>query len=305
MPATVSQLGEIRLIERLAHRLRRMDRSVEVGIGDDAAVLRWPGNGDRRLVWTVDLLLDGVHFRLGEHLPEAIGWKALGCSLSDIAAMGARPHWAMVSLGAPRRLPVRVVERLYDGMRQLADRFGVSIVGGDTDRSTRLVVDVSVIGEAPVGGAVRRSGACVADVIVVTGRLGNSYRSGRHLRFLPRVEEARWLVTHARPHAMIDLSDGLSLDLARLAAASGVGALLGATAIPVARGATLEQALHEGEDFELLFTVAPALVPRLVPLRRRVPVRVIGRVTPARDGVRIRRADGRIVPLQAKGFQHF
>jgi len=300
----VRDIGELGLIERLARQLRTHGRSVDVGIGDDAAVLRWPGRG-QRLVWTIDLLLDGVHFRFGEHAPEAIGWKALGCSVSDIAAMGARPLWALVSLGVPPTMPVRAVERLYRGMRRLADRFDVRIVGGDTDRSERLLVDVSVIGAAGNGGAVLRSGARIGDAIVVTGRLGNSYRSGRHLRFLPRVAEAQWLVRHVRPHAMMDVSDGLSLDLTRMTTASGVGAMIDAAAVPMASSATLDQALYEGEDFELLFAVAPSAVRRLSGLRRLVPVSVIGCVTSARDGVTIRQADGRVVPLRAKGFQHF
>ena len=301
-PATLAGLGEFGLIARLTRGLRH-DRSVVRGPGDDAAVIL--SDGHRRLLLTIDLLVDGVHFRWGRHAPRAIGWKALCCGISDIAAMGGLPRHAVVSLGVPPRTPVRQLDQLYAGLRSAARRFGVNLVGGDTVRAPQVIVDVAVLGSARPQDVVLRSGAAPGDRVFVTGRLGASYHTGRHLRFTPRVAESQWLVRHHKPTAMMDLSDGLASDLQRLAEQSGVGFLIEEHRLPLAPGArSARQALMDGEDFELLFTVpthGSTTLPRRIGA---TPLTEVGRVMPRGHGVLLHRHGG-VLPLRPEGFRHF
>ena len=220
---TLRSLGEFGLIDRLTRRVR-VDASVRHGIGDDAAVII-PDAG-RHLLLSTDMLVDGVHFLWGKHPADGIGWKALACSVSDIAAMGGVPRHAAVSVGIPPKTPVRQLERLYSGLQAVARRFRVNLVGGDTVRAPRFVIDVAILGSVEPRHLVLRSGASPGDRVFVTGRLGGSYLSGKHLRFVPRLRESRWLVAHHKPTAMMDLSDGLASDLQQLAKRSGVGFLI-------------------------------------------------------------------------------
>ena len=300
---TLRMLGERGLIERLRRRLRQSP-SVLVGIGDDAAVLRAPQG--QMLLLASDMLVEGVHFDRRLVPPRWIGWKALAVNVSDIAAMGGRPRWAVVSLGLPPATPVRFVDALYAGLERCARRFGVSIVGGDTDRAPRVVIDVAILGSVDPRRFVLRSGARVGDDVFVTGRLGGSYASGRHARFIPRVAEARALLQRVRVHAMIDLSDGLAADLWQLSRASRVVLRVEASAIPVARAAkTLHRALMDGEDFELLFTVDHHQAGRVPRRIGACPVTRIGRVVRRGQGVELVQANGRIEPLRPMGFKHF
>jgi thiamine-monophosphate kinase len=250
---TLSELGEDALVARLTRRLPR-GRRVVVGPGDDCAVLRARGTRSYTLLKT-DCLVEGIHF-LREHRGEKVGWKALCRAISDIAAMGGEPESAVVTVAAPPEVEVEFLERLYRGLSRAARRYGVSIVGGETSRSlSGIFVSVALTGSVKRKRLVLRSGGRVGDVLFVTGRLGGS-QAGWHLTFTPRLAEARWLVKQARIHAMMDLSDGLAADLPRLADASRVGYDINRTAIPRRRGCSLEQALGEGEDYELLFTVS-------------------------------------------------
>ncbi len=193
---------------------------------------------------------------------------------------------------------------MYAGMRRLARAFGVSLVGGDTVSSQKIVINVALLGKVERAKLVCRDGAKVGDVLFVSGPLGGSLKSGRHLTFTPRVKEARFLVEKFKPSSMMDISDGLAGDLGHILRASGVGAVLDKGKIPVNRGATLEQALTEGEDFELLFTLAK---PAARKLRSRFPRKffAIGEIVPRKDGLRIRDPNGKAVPLQIKAFAHF
>ena len=314
--ASVSSLGEMRLIERFARHISR-PRDVRVGIGDDTAVIRWPSG--QALLFASDMLVEGVHFRLaatagraaarrgqGRLAPYWIGWKALACNISDVAAMGGEPAYAVVSLGVPPATPIRVVDELYRGLRACAARFSMAIVGGDTVRAPQLVVDVGIIGRAHPAQIVRRSGARVGDLIYVTGRLGGSLASGKHARFLPRVREAQWLVRHVRVRAMMDLSDGLASDLGQMARAGRVRLRVEEALIPVASAAgSARQALMDGEDFELLFVVSPAEAPRLPARVGNVPLTRIGTVAARGAGVELVQRNGHIVPLTPTGFKHF
>ncbi|MBI3331028.1 MAG: thiamine-phosphate kinase [Candidatus Omnitrophica bacterium] len=301
---TVREVGEFGLIERMRRRAR-LAPSVVVGIGDDAAVLRGPGAG-QRLLFASDMVVEGVHFLRHRVSARWVGWKALACNVSDIAAMGGVPRWAVVSLGLPRGTPVRFVDELYAGLGRCARRYGVALVGGDTVRAPQVIVDVGILGTVGPRRLTLRRGVRRGDALFVTGRLGGSYRSGRHARFLPRLAEAHALLRRVAVHAMIDLSDGLASDLWQMSRASGVTLRVEAAKIPVARaGRTLDHALMDGEDFELLFAVGAreaAQVPRRL---GRCPVTRIGTAVRRGVGVELVRRDGHISPLAPRGFRHF
>ncbi|MDE2027389.1 MAG: thiamine-phosphate kinase [Candidatus Omnitrophica bacterium] len=247
----ISKLGEFGLIETLKKHAP-VSKAVIKGIGDDAAVL--PYSQSRYLLFTTDMLAEGIHFTR-RMAPQAIGHKAMACNISDIAAMGGYPTFAVVSIGVPKALPVRFVKEIYQGMERLAKAFNVSIVGGDTIKSDKIVINVALLGLVEKKNLVTRSGARPEDWIFVTGALGGSLKSGHHLNFTPRLDQARFLVRKFKPSAMIDISDGLSGDLGHILKASGVGAFLDYHLIPRNKGAALPQALNDGEDFELLFTL--------------------------------------------------
>ena len=303
--------GELALVEFFRRSAGRDPHRVPIGIGDDMACLRVQADS---ILITTDMLLDGVHFDSKQHTCEQIGRKAIACSLSDCAAMACKPAGAAVSVALSASMGQPDAERLFTGMKAVADEFDCPIVGGDTTSWTHpLAIDVSMLAEpATPRSPVRRAGARAGDDVYVTGLLGGSL-AGRHLSFTPRVREATVLARDLRDklHAMMDLSDGLSLDLLRLCQAGGVGAeldqaLLESAISDAARGAArddgktpLEHALHDGEDFELLFVVeAGTSVPDLG-----VPHTRAGRIT--RDALTIRSGTGAVSPLRPGGYEHF
>jgi thiamine-monophosphate kinase len=248
---TLADLGEDNLVRLITAKLST-DASVILGPGDDCAVVTVPKQGEQLLLKT-DTIVEGVHFT-PDTPARLVGRKAMARVLSDFAAMAATPKHALVTLIAPPETPVKRVLGLYEGMSKLADEHEVRIVGGETSRGSQLSLIVSMIGTAPKKKWISRSGAKAEDFIAVTGTLGGSIR-GKHLKFQPRLAEAHWLVKHARVTAMMDLSDGLAKDLPRLADQSGVGFEIEPARIPITRGCTLEQALNDGEDYELLLTL--------------------------------------------------
>ena len=309
---TVHDLGEVALIERFTRRLgttrlrdHRGERwRVQVAIGDDAAVLHGPAGA--RFLFASDMLVEGVHFRRRTVPPRRIGWKALACNVSDIAAMGGLPLAAVVSLGIPPKTPIRFVDELYHGLASCAHRFNCPVVGGDTVRSPRVVIDVAILGTVESRHLTLRSGARVGDAVFVTGRLGGSLRSGRHARFTPRLREAQELVRRVKVHAMMDLSDGLASDLWQMSRASRVTLRVEASRIPVARAAkTVHHALMEGEDFELLFAVSRRDAARVPQHLGSCPVTRIGTVVRRGVGVELEGSSGQIKPLTPRGFRHF
>ena len=240
------ELGEDRLVARLvAHLKTRPD--VIAGPGDDCAVVAAPDN-DRLLLLKTDCVVEGVHFQPNEK-PSAVGWKAMMRTLSDFAAMSGLPQYALVTLIAPAEREARWMKQLYAGLQRAAARFEVAIVGGETSATKGpLVISISAIGYVEKARCVRRSVGKAGDVLFVTGKLGGSGK-GRHLKFIPRIDEARWLTQHFRIHAMMDLSDGLGADLPRLAKASGVGFAIEESALPRQRGCSIQQASSDGEDY--------------------------------------------------------
>jgi len=310
----IRDIGEFGLIGEI-EKLAVTGEETVVGIGDDAAVLASPRKGMLTLL-TTDMLIEGTHFDLSRATPYQVGWKAIGCGLSDIAAMAGIPLAAVVSLGARADLAVSFVRDLYRGVADLARRFGCGVVGGDTVRSAAgLVLSVTVTGEVERERLALRSGARPGDGVWVTGRLGGSI-NGKHLSFMPRIEEARFLAERFSVRAMMDLSDGLGSDLHRMAAASGVGFRIEAENVPVDRKAVgdvveataLKRAFYDGEDFELLFTLdrscAPAEVKREFDARFECGVTRIGTVMERSHGVTVA-GPGYEQPIEEGGFSHF
>jgi thiamine-monophosphate kinase len=303
----IGKIGELGLIKRLTRGIA-LDRSVIKGAGDDAAVIAWTAK--KYLLYTCDMLVEDVHFKRQAATPFQIGWKALGRNISDIAAMGGFPRYAVVSLALPAGIPVRFASGVYRGIKKLASSFGVNIVGGDVSRSGKVVIDVALIGEVEKRRLVTRSGAKKGDLIFVTGSIGGSIK-GRHLDFMPRVDEARELVKNFKVHSMIDITDGLLLDLWRVLDASGVGGRIRQDRIPVSRNAgSFDSAVRDGEDFELLFTMGPRQAKKLIrngPASIKTKFSLIGEIVDKRYGLRIVREDGRAEKVDAKkkGYLHF
>ena len=254
------ELGEDRLIAQLVADLRSRP-GVIAGPGDDCAVVASPEKG-RLLLLKTDCVVEWVHFQPNEK-PSAVGGKAMARTLSDFAAMSGLPHFALVTLVSPPDRAARWTKELYGGLRQVADRFGVAIVGGETSSTDGpAVVSISALGSVEKERWVSRKGGRADDALFVTGKLGGSIRK-KHLSFTPRIEEARWLTKNFRIHAMMDLSDGLGADLPRLAKASGVSFEIDEDALPRNRGCSIKAAINDGEDYELLFALSPNDAPAL------------------------------------------
>ena len=258
----LSDIGEDALIERLTAGLPSSPEVI-VGPGDDCAVLRSEDPAFHRLLKT-DCLAEGVHFSPGDD-PEKVGWKALCRTLSDIAAMAGKPGAALVTIAVPGSHEVSTVEGWYRGLRRAAEAHGVTIVGGETSSLPASMdtafLSVTLTGSVPANRCLLRSGARIGDLVAVTGKLGGSLESGRHLEIEPRLREACWLAENLRPTAMMDLSDGLAKDLPRLASASGdLGWRIDLDSLPLHAGVAVSGALGDGEDYELLLTIDPAFV---------------------------------------------
>ena len=342
-PASSSSKSEFDFIDELRRKTESLGppSSLISGIGDDAAVFR--SSTDKEIVVTADLLIEDIDFRRTTTPPYLLGHKALAVSLSDIAAMGARPLWSLISIGMPEDIwQTEFAERVYDGLLDLARRYGVHLIGGDTSRTTEnIVIDSVVVGECAAGKAIRRAGARPGDQIFVTGSLGAAaaglrlIERGAHLAEQNLDDEDSQKLDHVllrqlRPEprvgwgivlgeerfatAMIDLSDGLSSDLNHLCRAGSVGALIDSALLPIDNYVTelcgrraldpLQLALHGGEDFELLFTVKPSDVSRLPRRVDATEITCIGKILDAAEGVKISEGS-RTWQLEPGGWKHF
>lgn len=279
----------------------RVDSSVVKGIGDDCAVLKY--SRDKYQLLTCDMLVEGVDFKPQED-PYLVGRKSLAVSLSDIAACAGYPHCALVSLGLPRNKPVKWVEDFFRGIIDLAREFKVNIVGGDLSRAPKVCINTTLEGFVEKKNLILRNGAETEDIIFVSGRLGGSI-SGRHLRFTPRIKEARFLAQRFKPTAMIDITDGLLQDLSHILIESNAGALLYEEMIPLSREAgSVKDAFYGGEDFELLWTLKPSQAEKLEKSGAK-GFTAIGRITAKSGGLKvIGRNNKKYKPL-IKGFSHF
>jgi thiamine-monophosphate kinase len=309
-------VNEFELIEKLTRSLPT-NKSVVTGSGDDCAVLDL-GLPDKLLLFKTDAIVEGIHFQTAAP-PEKIGHKALARCLSDIAAMAGTPTAALITIALPKTFDAAFIEAIYSGISALARKYDVAIAGGETTTNPeRILISVAMLGLAPRGKAVLRSGAEAGDAIFVSGELGGSL-AGKHLEFEPRLTEGRWLAEHFAIHAMIDVSDGLAGDLRHILRASRVGAELLTTSIPISRAAKMASkaessakppllaALTDGEDFELLFTVAAKdAVPLLDAWKKQFPklaLTCIGKIT-AGEGITLRDKTG-ARRLTAHGYEHF
>jgi thiamine-monophosphate kinase len=275
-------MSELEIIEKL-RRLACPGDNIALGIGDDCAIFR--PHRDEELLFTADQSIERVHF-LPEQSPSIIGHNALGRSLSDVAAMGGEPRFCLVSLAVPPERGDKFISAFYRGLMALARRSGTVLAGGDLAHSDKIYCDVMVCGSTARGQALRRSGARPGDLLYVSGRLGKKWGG----RIQPRLALGRTL--RGRATSCMDLSDGLSLDLHRLCLASGVGAIV--DRVPIVRGATLDRALHGGEDYELLFTLPP----------RKAPPRgttLIGSIVKGSAGAVLFQGE----PLAPRGYDHF
>jgi thiamine-monophosphate kinase len=247
-------LGEDRLLARILPRLSR-GRDEIAGAGDDCAIVRPPA-GERLIVLKTDCVVESVHFRSGTN-PVDVGWKAMMRPLSDFAATSALPQFALVTLIISKEASSDWVMNAYRGLNRAAARFKVGIVGGELSGTAGpATISVSVAGFVEKGRWTSRQGGKTGDDLFVTGRLGGAIKQ-RHLRFIPRIAESRWLTKNFSIHAMLDLSDGLGVDLPRLARASKLGFTMDKNSLPLARGVTIDNAISDGEDYELLFAISP------------------------------------------------
>ncbi|HVJ46428.1 MAG TPA: thiamine-phosphate kinase [Luteolibacter sp.] len=284
-------IGEDALIERLVRLVPHAEADAG-GPGDDCAVIDpGPGSPMLRLLKT-DALVESIHFTR-EAPARAVGWKAIARVVSDFAAMGGEPEHFLVTIALPKSTEVSWIEDFYRGMGDCMALFGATLAGGETSSAPEnapAFISIAATGRVERGHLVLRSTAKPGHDLLVTGKLGGSL-SGKHLDFTPRIAEAAWLVRHFKPSAMMDLSDGLGKDLPRLASASGCGFVIDETALPLSENATARQAIGDGEDFELLFSLPPDQTTGLLETWPEIfpdlPLTVIGKTTPPGEGMEL------------------
>lgn len=295
----ITGLGEFGLIERFRKAIKN-DSSVIKGSGDDCAVLKFDKNNYQ--LFTCDMLVEAVDFNADES-PYLIGRKAIAVSVSDIAACAGIPRYCLVAIALPKKTSVRFVDGLFKGMLSIIKPYKINLVGGDLSSAERLVIDVSMLGVVEKKNLVLRSGANKGDIIFVSGPLGGSIR-GRHLKFIPRKNEARFLVNNFKLNAMIDISDGLAQDLVHILEASAVGAVIYENLIPLSREAkNIDDALYMGEDFELLFTLSRKEAKRLI--AKKTNFKPIGEIIDKKFGFQLIDKRFRQKSVRPKGFKHF
>jgi thiamine-monophosphate kinase len=313
----VKERSLIRQIRRMA--LASVNSAIKMGIGDDCAILRVkPGF---ELLVTTDLCIENVHFRRAWHPATAVGHRCLTRGLSDIAAMGGEPLACFLSLGLPADLPQAWANGFLRGLLALARRHKVQLAGGDVSSAPQITADIVVTGQVPSGTAILRSGAKPGDRIYVSGALGGSAgtlkqllsgkaikptKSSPHFYPTPRLEVGDWLRKRHLATAMIDISDGTSVDLRHICDESGVAAILISNKVPIAKSADLELALHGGEDYELLFTSPQsAKIPSRI---AGVAITYVGEIRNRRDyssAIQILGDNGKVLPLPQRGWEHF
>jgi thiamine-monophosphate kinase len=291
----LSRVGEDAL---LASLLRELPSAHKL-IGDDCAVIPFRG-ANNLLVLKTDCVVEKIHFQPSTN-PELLGWKAMMRPLSDFAAISAIPQFALVTLIVPGTRSTSWVKKLYRGLKRAASKFDVAIVGGETS-ATRgpAVISASVSGFVEKNRWVSRAGGKRGDDLFVTGKLGGSLR-GKHLRFVPRIYESRWLTKNYRVHAMMDLSDGLGADLPRLAKASKVGFKIDKNKVPLAPGAEIDNAISDGEDYELLFAISARERSHL----QRAWCKKFPRLPLTRIGCLTQRLNNSTTQLLPRGYVHF
>jgi len=297
-------MKELKLIEYIKRSAGKTPKGLKLGIGDDCAVI--DHDGKKYLLWASDMVVEGTHFDLKEASFGAIGRKAIAVNISDIASMGGVPKFVTVSIGVPRTMNISGTKKVFDGIFKICKEYGITVAGGDTVKAERLVIDVSIIGFVRKEKLVTRSGAKEKDLVLVTGPIRDGKKE--HLKFIPRVKEAQFLVNKYKINSMMDTSDGIALDMGRICDASRVGCRLFEGSFPLSKGLSFEDALYYGESFELLFTASSREVKKLFTdsslKREGLKYYIIGEITNRKKGKSIFRDEGKIEPIKMKGFEH-
>lgn len=299
----LKDIGEFGLIKRFRKSIKT-DASVVVGSGDDCAVLKLDKNNYQ--LFTCDMIIEGIDFKKTDNL-RLVGRKALAVSISDIAACAGLPKHALVSLGVSPNMPVAKIDCLAKGLFDLAKKYRINIVGGDISASAKLLIDVSMLGIVEKKNLCLRRRARVGDMIMVTGAFGGAIK-GKHLKFIPRLKEARFLVNNFKINSMIDVSDGLIQDLGHILEQSSVGAVLYESQIPLSKEArTPADTLCSGEEFELLFTASRDQAKKIIKLQKNTGYRfsAIGKIMPKAFGLRLINYKNEYAQIKARGFRHF
>ncbi|MCK4224792.1 MAG: thiamine-phosphate kinase [candidate division Zixibacteria bacterium] len=325
----INQIGEFGLIDLIKKKILSKDKQVIVNIGDDAAVIKSSPN--RLLIFTTDTMVERIHFDLTYFTPEEIGWKAMVANLSDIAAMGGLPKYALVTVGLPKFMRAEDVLSIYKGASKIAKRYNCKIIGGDTTLVPKdIFISIALLGEVAKKFLLTRSGAKKGDLICVTGNLGEAQagleflkKHGRqklsfvrkHLQPQPRIKEARILVKKLKVTSMIDISDGLSSELFHLTEESQLGAVIFEQNIPISfkclklasllKKSPMSWALSSGEEYELLFTVDRKDLSKIEKIKKKVNISFIGEMVDKRDGVKLIQKSGAKKELNKMGFVHF
>jgi len=320
----LSQLGEFGLINLLSKEIGKSSSKVAVGIGDDAAAIKSlpagrHGKNNKLLLITTDTLIENVHFKLKNTSFFHLGYKALAINISDIAAMGGNPTFALVTIGANKNLSVSKIEELYRGIKSLARKYKIDIVGGDTVASPKeLIISITLLGEVEKDNLLKRSGAEVGDAILVTGDFGKPASEKFRIPHLPagrqgsefriRLKEAQIVAKFRLATAMIDSSDGLVRSVLEICKASQVGARIWLDSVPVAKDATLDQALYGGEEYELVFTVPRSkaiALKTLIEKQSKTRVSIIGEMVSKKNAIKLVDVHGQVCDLKSGGYEHF
>ncbi len=329
-------MSEFAYIRNLIKRLPRTGQDVIAGAGDDAGVIKL--SEDQYLLATTDALVDGVHFKSTLFSPEDVGRKAVAVNVSDIAAMGGKPAYCLVSLVLPKALEEDYRDRLYAGIVEECKRYDVQIIGGNVSGGKELVVDIFLLGKTTPDQMVLRSGAKVGDKVLVTGSLGEAAAGlqlllnpnvgtdsgqarnsliSRQLNPTPRLNEALMIAESGFATSMIDISDGLGQDIGHICDSSGVGVKIYEERLPISSGVEevgeligkkpLELALLGGEDYELCFTVSPEFVEKVIftiESKAKIRVSIVGEILPKKEGQVLVLKNGEIIPLPSSGWDH-
>jgi len=314
----LSQIGEFGLIELLKKAENSKQRAdTVIGIGDDAAVLQIQNPKSqipsrKYLIITTDTLIENIHFRLKTTSFFDLGYKALAVNISDVTAMGGWPTHALVTIGLPKKVTVEQVKQFYAGINSLAKKHQIDIIGGDTIASPKeIVVSITLLGEVEKENLLTRSGAKVGDAILATGEFGKPAAlkfDSRKLKVVSRTREARKIAKSRIATSMIDSSDGLVRSLIEICKMSKVGARIWLDSVPIAKGATLDQALYGGEEYELVFTIPRAKaieIMELIQKKTKTKVTIVGEVVARKRGIKLIDVHGKVLSPESGGYEHF